>query len=102
MINSMMNEKIRVKIFGKEYEMDAGGLTPLEASQLANYVDEKMREISENFRIVDTQKLAVLTALNIAYELTQQQSTREMENALTQGEENKIQSMIATLDKALK
>lgn len=95
---SFQNENIRVKIFGKEYEMDPGGLTPLEASQLASYVDQKMREISEKLRIVDTQKVAVLAALNIAFELSQQPVP---EQSLSPAEENKIKGMLAELDKSL-
>lgn len=94
-----MNDKIRVKIFGKEYELDPGGLTPLEASQLAAYVDQKMREISEKLRIVDTQKIAVLTALNIAFEMNMQ---RDADYQMSEDDENKIKGMISTLEKAIK
>ncbi len=98
-MNPLMNDKIRVKIFGKEYELDPGGLTPLEASQLAAYVDQKMREISEKLRIVDTQKIAVLTALNIAFEMNMQ---RDADYQMSEDDENKIKGMISTLEKAIK
>ena len=98
-MNSLVVEKVRVNIFGKEYEMDPGGLTPLEASQLASLVDQKMREISEKLRIVDTQKIAVLAALNIAFELGQK---RDQDNSLGAEEQKKISEMIRTLEKALK
>jgi cell division protein ZapA len=99
MANPLVNEKLRVRIFGREYEMDPGGLTPLEANQLAAYVDAKMREISESLRIADTQKIAVLAAVNIAFELGQQQN----EDTSIRGEdEKKIENMLKTLDKALK
>jgi cell division protein ZapA len=94
----LISEKVRVSIFGREYEMDAGGLTPLEASQLATYVDSKMREIAENLHIVDTQKIAVLAALNIAFELGQ----RHAEDSLSEDDEVRIDGMLRTLDKALK
>ncbi len=98
-MNSLITEKIRVNIFGREYEMDPGGLTPLEANQLAAYVDQKMREISEHLRIVDTQKIAVLAALNIAFDLTQK---GESEKSLGKEEEKKLQTMLSALEKALK
>jgi cell division protein ZapA len=66
-----MNDRVRVRIFGREYEMDAGGLTPLEVQSLADFVDQKMREISEASAIVDTQKIAVLAAINIALDYLQ-------------------------------
>ena len=94
----LLNEKIRVKIFGREYEMEAGGLTPLEASKLAEYVDDKMREISDKLRIVDTQKIAVLACLNVAFELGQRP---RHDTQLTTPNEQKIKGMIDRLEKAL-
>ena len=89
----MLTEKVRVKIFGKEYEIDTGGLTPLEANRIASYVDEKMREISDKLRIVDSQKIAVLAALNIALELAQQQDSNQ--------DAKKIKNLIEALDEVL-
>jgi cell division protein ZapA len=66
-----LSERVRVQIFGRDYEMDSGGLTPLEVQSLASFVDEKMREIAEDFSIVDTQKVAVLAAINIALDYLQ-------------------------------
>ena len=68
---------LKVKILGHDYDLDTGSLTELEANQLASYVDEKMREISEGGRIVDTQKIAVLASLNIALELQGHQQKKE-------------------------
>jgi cell division protein ZapA len=93
-----MTDKIRVRIFGNEYTLDPGGLTHLEASQLASYVDQKMREIADKLRLVDTQKIAVLAALNIALEMTQS----SQKNRLTGEDEQKIERMIAVLDRTLK
>lgn len=99
-MNSLMNEKLRVQIYGRDYELDPGGLTPLEANRLAGYVDGKMREISTTFNIVDTQKIAVLAALNIALEMSQQQNASS--KALSAPDDQAVQAMIATLDKSLK
>ena len=98
-MNPLMSEKVRVKIYGKEYEMDPGHLTPLEASQLASYVDMKMKEIAEKLNMVDTQKIAVLAALNIAFELAQKARPA---TSLTDKDEVRIESMISSLDKSLK
>src|SRR5947207_590287 len=72
----MMSDRVRVQIFGREYEMDPGGLTHLEVQSLANFVDEKMREISEKTALVDTQKIAVLAAINIALDYMQLRSQK--------------------------
>ena len=99
-MNPLSNEKIRVRIYGRDYELDPGGLTPLEANQLAAAVDQKMREIAEKFNIVDTQKIAVLAALNIALDLSQQKDTPQKGLALD--DEHAVKGMIAALEKALK
>ncbi len=70
-MKTILSERVRVQIFGRDYEMDSGGLTPLEVQSLAAFVDEKMREIAEDFSIVDTQKVAVLAAVNIALDYIQ-------------------------------
>jgi cell division protein ZapA len=96
----LLNEKLRVRIYGRDYELDPGGLTPLEANRVASYVDLKMKEISDKFNIVDTQKIAVLAALNIALELSQQQTSSA--RVLSLDDEQSVLGMIATLDKSLK
>lgn len=70
-MNNLLTEGVRVKILGREYEMDPGTLTPLEVESLARFVDERMQDISDRFSIVDTQKIAVLAAINIALDYLQ-------------------------------
>jgi cell division protein ZapA (FtsZ GTPase activity inhibitor) len=91
----LASEKLRVQIYGHDYELDPGGLTPLEASQLAAYVDRKMREIADSLGLVDTQKIAVLAALNIAFEMG---SRNAAPAGLARDDETKIKAMVAVLD----
>lgn len=98
-MNSLVKEKIRVEIYGKLYELDPGNLTPLEASQLAAYVDAKMKEISEKLRLVDTQKIAVLAALNIAFEMGAKNKSSAGEMAPQ--DEAKLKGLLESLEKAL-
>jgi cell division protein ZapA len=89
---------VRVQIFGRDYEMDPGGLTHLEVQSLAGFVDEKMREIADRFAIVDTQKIAVLAAINIALDYIQiKESTGKNSTDLTP----KIEKLTEILDHAL-
>lgn len=61
---------VQVEIFGQTYNLRGpGDAAYLRA--LAAHVDGRMREIADATRIVDTLKLAVLTALNIADECFQ-------------------------------
>ncbi len=62
-------EKTVIEIFGRKYEIKADDLTPIEAGALASFITERMQEVQKETEIVDTSKIAVLTALNIADEL---------------------------------
>jgi cell division protein ZapA len=64
---------IQVEIFGQTYSV-RGGEDPRYLEELAAYVDKQMREISRAGTAVDTLKIAILAALNIADERFQLQS----------------------------
>jgi cell division protein ZapA len=63
-----MSTRIKVEIFDQVYPIE-GELEEGYIRRVAAYVDEKMRLIADVARTVDTQKVAVLTALAIADEL---------------------------------
>lgn len=58
---------VHVEIFGQGYAVRAGA-EPGYVEQLAAYVDEKMREVSRTSGAVDSVRIAVLAALNLADE----------------------------------
>jgi cell division protein ZapA len=59
---------VHVEIFGQTYAVRAGG-EPGFVEELAAQVDAQMREVSKQSGAVDTVRIAVLAALNIAAEL---------------------------------
>ena len=64
----MTTVRATVEIFGQKLSVRADGdVARLE--ELARFVDSRMREIAERSASVDTVKIAVLTAMNIADEL---------------------------------
>ena len=70
-----MNDKpdhtsVQVEIFGNEYTIK-GVAHPEYIKDLAQFVDSKMREITENTATISSTKVAILAALNIADELYQ-------------------------------
>ena len=97
-MKNILSDRVRVQIFGREYEMDPGGLTPLEVQSLAGYVDERMREISNELGLVDTQKIAVLAAINIALDFLQ---LREKGNSKGQDLTARLEEMEKALTKAI-
>ncbi len=58
---------VRVEIYDQTYHLR--GSDPEYIAQLAEYVDNKMRLISQQAATVDSLRVAVLAALNIADEL---------------------------------
>lgn len=57
-------QRTTVSIYGQNYTI-VGYETPTYVTDVANFVDEKMREIKRLNPYLDTTKLAVLTALNV-------------------------------------
>jgi len=58
-----------VSIYGQTYNLS--GEDPAHVRQLAEYVDGKMRAVAAQGRTVDSLRVAVLAALNLADELSQ-------------------------------
>ncbi len=65
-VKDAQNSGIRVEIFDQAYNLR--GSDPKYILQLAEYVDAKMRAVAQATNTIDTVRLAVLAALNIADE----------------------------------
>jgi cell division protein ZapA len=68
---------VRVEIFDQVYNLR--GSDPEYIIKLAEYVDAKMRAVAEQTQTIDTARLAVLAALNVADEY--QLLKRKLENS---------------------
>ncbi len=88
---------IDVEIFGSVYhvrgEQDAKYLR-----QLADVVDGKMREISHHLPVVDSGKIAILAALNLADELLQCNNQQQGERVAMM---EKVEELTGVLTEAL-
>jgi cell division protein ZapA len=65
-LKDAQNGSVRVEIFDQPYNLR--GSDPDYILKLAEYVDAKMRAVAEATNTIDTVRLAVLAALNIADE----------------------------------
>ncbi len=65
-VRDPQNASVRVEIFDQAYNLR--GSDPEYILKLADYVDGKMRAVAQATSTVDTARLAVLAALNIADE----------------------------------
>ena len=87
-----------VRILDKEYRVACpkGNQDALQSA--AHYLHEKMKEIRATGKVVGIERMAVMAALNISYELLQSQHKNENDK---QGTKEHIHQLLGKLDKAL-
>ena len=77
-VKDTSNGSVRVEIFDQAYNLRGSDADYI--IKLADYVDSKMRAVAEQTNTIDTVRLAVLAALNIADEyhlLRRKQDSKE-------------------------
>jgi len=87
---------VHVEIFGQSYAL-RGGDDPAYIERLAAYVDSQMREVGKMAGAVDSVRIAVLAALNIADESLKSRAATEGVAAL----DARAASLARELDAAL-
>lgn len=92
-------QQIRVTIFGQEYTLRGRGQSE-SIEEVAALVDQKMKEISVGTSTVDSQRVAILAALNIADEYQRYRAEKEKdEEVLAQKTEKCCRILDAAMDK---
>lgn len=86
---------LSVRIYGAEYAI-RGQTNPGEIKAVADYLDQKMREVDKNVRVDSSLKVAILASLNITYELFNERREKE---ALKSRLDEKIKQLNALIDK---
>ena len=88
---------MKIEIYDQSYNVNADGNEEY-LKELAAYVDGKMRSIAESTRMLDSLKVAVLAALNIADEtFTLRQRQQEIDGPLRK----RVEKCVAMVEKAL-
>jgi cell division protein ZapA len=88
---------MKIEIYDQMYNVNADGNEEY-FRELAAYVDGKMRTIAESTHMVDSLKVAVLAALNIADEMfTMRQKQQEIEGPLRK----RVEKCVSLVQKAL-
>jgi cell division protein ZapA (FtsZ GTPase activity inhibitor) len=90
--------KQTIEILGQLIEIEASPGDELHNSMLARYLEEKLIEVQRDTGIVDSQKLAILAALNIADELSRLKESKENVSGIL---DKKAEEFIKLLDTAL-
>lgn len=89
---------MKVEIFDQTYNVQTEGEEEAHLRRVAAFVDEKMRAVAESTRQVDSTRVAVLTALNIADELLAlRKRQEEVEEPLRQ----RVERCVRLTEKAL-
>ena len=70
------NDSTEVEIFGQTYNVRGEG-DPNYLTELARFVDSRMREVASQVATVDPMKIAILAALNIADEFSRYRKVRD-------------------------
>ncbi|MCB0280077.1 MAG: cell division protein ZapA [Calditrichaeota bacterium] len=91
-----MAESIEVTIYGQSYNLrtdnDQRGII-----EVAQVIDQKMRDLASKLSMSSTAKLAILAALNLIYELKNDQSP----SISVSGMEKSIDAMISEIEHCL-
>jgi cell division protein ZapA len=88
---------VKIDIYDQVYNVNAEGNEEY-LQELAAYIDQKMRDVAQATRTVDSVKVAVLAALNVADELfVARQRQEKIEGPLRQ----RVQKCVTLVEKAL-
>jgi cell division protein ZapA len=90
----MIDKIIEIEIYKQKYRIKVKGEEDEKyISHLTSYVDQKMREVAVKSRSVDTLKVAVLAALNIADEFFLCQKKMDQLNEVIGHMEDEIEGL---------
>ena len=74
---SKTNVPMSVQILDKEYRVACGEGEQESLRNSARYLDDRMREIRGAGKVIGTERIAVMAALNLAYEILEQKTTKD-------------------------
>jgi cell division protein ZapA len=99
-----MTDKSQISVYGKTYNIKTD-LSKVNPQDLADYVDQKMHELSSGKSKPSTIDLAILTALNIAGELFEARDILEQETSQKKSgqkeEQQKARHLVQMVEKEL-
>ena len=93
-----MKNVLYVQIMGHDYPLESNTGDDLYVNRLAQFVEERMKEIKAESKVVDSYKLAVMAAMNIADELYR---LKDAKGVHTDALETKASHLIKLLDGVL-
>lgn len=89
---------VALQILGKEYLVSCPDEECDALMATARYLDTRMQEVRSGGKVIGLDRIAVITALNIAHEMLQ---TRQELHALEQGLDERMDEIEQRLEQAL-
>ncbi len=90
---------LKINIYGTEYPIKSDAETDSEyIRRVAEYVDQKMREIDQSTQAKSSLKVAILAALNITDELFQEKQSSQ---SLRSDWEDRLKALTTSLEESL-
>ncbi len=89
---------VNVSILGKEFQVASPEDEHQQLLQAANFLDKRMREIRESGKVLGIERIAIMAALNLSYELLNQSTSETEENSIIN---NKIQQLSDRIERSL-
>lgn len=68
---------VSVTILGKEYRIACDPGSEEQLTRAAHFLDERMREVRGGGKVIGTDRIAVMVALNLAHELLSEKSEQD-------------------------
>ena len=90
---------VTVKILDKDYQVACPEEQESELVVSAKYLDKQMRGIRETGKVIGLERIAVMAALNISYELLQ--ASEHGESPVAEPDSGAVESLNRKLDDAL-
>ncbi|HEV2523818.1 MAG TPA: cell division protein ZapA, partial [Gammaproteobacteria bacterium] len=92
------SKSVTVTLLNKEFQVSCPANAEDQLSDAAHYLNQKMREIRKSGRVIGMERMAVMAALNIAYELA---VLRQQQEAYLQSVSTQIEHLQNKIDNAL-
>jgi cell division protein ZapA len=92
------SKSVTVTLLNKEFQVSCPANAEDQLSEAAHYLNQKMREIRKSGRVIGIERMAVMAALNIAYELA---VLRQQQEAYGQSVSTQIEHLQNKIDNAL-
>ena len=92
-------QTVSVRILDKDYQVACPADQQAELKEAARFLDQQMRKIRETGKVVGLERIAVMAALNVTYDLRKCQATASEQSV--NGSNEQVRKLNNKLDGAL-